>query len=71
MLISFKVVSFEKRIAMAHAIDDDYFALLDLQPDATDAEIKRAYRLKALKHHPDKCPDDPNAGSCWLEIEAN
>jgi curved DNA-binding protein CbpA len=31
----------------------DYYALLGVQPDATLAEIKRAYRRLARQHHPD------------------
>jgi curved DNA-binding protein CbpA len=31
----------------------DYYALLEVQPDATLAEIKRAYRRLARQHHPD------------------
>ncbi|KAF2478527.1 DnaJ domain-containing protein [Neohortaea acidophila] len=30
------------------------YAVLDLEPDATQEEIKRAYRKAALKNHPDK-----------------
>lgn len=33
---------------------DDCYALLGCSPDATDAEIRRAYREKAKKHHPDE-----------------
>lgn len=39
----------------AHAASNqDFYALLDLQPLANEAEIRRAYRRTALKYHPDK-----------------
>jgi DnaJ family protein A protein 5 len=36
----------------------DYYELLSIEPEATADEIKRSYRKLALKHHPDKNPDD-------------
>lgn len=32
----------------------DYYKELDLSPDASEGDIKKAYRKLALKYHPDK-----------------
>jgi hypothetical protein len=36
----------------------DWYEILEVQPDATEEEIKKAYRTMAKKYHPDKASDD-------------
>lgn len=39
----------------------DYYKTLGVEKNASDAEIKKAYRRAAQKHHPDRNPDDTSA----------
>jgi curved DNA-binding protein len=50
----------------------DYYKILELQKNATGADIKKAYRKLARKYHPDVNPNDDNAKKKFQEInEAN
>ena len=49
---------------------DDPYKVLGVSPDATDDEIKRAYRALAKKYHPDRNPGDEVAAKKMQEINA-
>jgi molecular chaperone DnaJ len=47
----------------------DYYKLLDLPRNASEADIKKAYRRLAMKFHPDRNPDDPDAEHRFKECK--
>ena len=39
----------------------DYYEILGVARDAAEADLKKAYRRLAMKHHPDRNPDNPES----------
>jgi len=46
----------------------DYYEVLGVPRDATEADIKKAFRTLARKYHPDANKDDPTAAEKFKEI---
>lgn len=46
----------------------DYYELLGASKGASEKELKSAFRKMAMKHHPDRNPDDATAESKFKEI---
>ena len=47
----------------------DYYSVLDVSKNASEADIKKAYRRLAMKHHPDRNPDDKSAEEKFKEAK--
>ncbi|KAJ8104179.1 hypothetical protein POJ06DRAFT_191756 [Lipomyces tetrasporus] len=44
------------------------YDVLGISPDASDAQIKKAYRVNALKYHPDKNQHSPEAAEKFKDV---
>jgi molecular chaperone DnaJ len=47
----------------------DYYEVLGVQRDAAGTDLKKAYRRLAMKHHPDRNPNDPEAEAKFKEAK--
>jgi curved DNA-binding protein len=46
----------------------DYYKILGVKKDASEKELKKAFRRLAREHHPDVNPDDPQAEERFKEV---
>merc|ERR1719389_1435921 len=46
----------------------EYYDLLQIEPNANEAQIKKAYYKQARNCHPDKCGDDPDAATAFQKL---
>ncbi|AFZ44467.1 chaperone DnaJ domain protein [Halothece sp. PCC 7418] len=53
---------------MAKTDFKDYYSILGVNKNASDSDIKKAYRKLALKYHPDRNPDDQEAENRFKEV---
>lgn len=47
---------------------NEYYRVLEVEKDATEIQLKKAYRQLAKKYHPDLHPNDPNLEKKIREI---
>ena len=47
----------------------DYYEILGVERGASEPDLKKAFRRLAMKCHPDRCPDDPEAQERFKEAK--
>lgn len=51
------------------SLQHSYYDILELTPEATETEIRKAYRRMAMRYHPDKNPTNAWAASYFREVK--
>ncbi|MBD7995766.1 DnaJ domain-containing protein [Arthrobacter sp. Sa2CUA1] len=49
-------------------VDKDFYKILGVPKDASEADIKKSYRKLARKYHPDQNQDDPSAEKMFKDV---
>jgi len=59
----------EEIVALLKDLDtNDLYEFFSVTPVSSERDITRGYKKKALRHHPDKNPDNPRAGEIFQKI---
>jgi DnaJ family protein C protein 7 len=66
--IEYRSLLQKAELELKKSLRKDYYKILGLSKDASDADIKKAYRKLALQYHPDKNAGDEKAEARFKEI---
>jgi DnaJ-class molecular chaperone len=55
-------------VLIKHMSSQDPYSVLGIDKNASQEEVRRAYRVKSLQHHPDRNPNNPNATAEFQKI---